>query len=92
MNHEVPDFHYMSCRYTQLRPRFSTETGPQGDITKVILPNNSPIRSATGYPQPNKVLATSSACLETLKLLYEVASMPWPATVPEFIPERLDDC
>ncbi|KAK9856145.1 hypothetical protein WJX84_010015 [Apatococcus fuscideae] len=64
-----------SDRYTQLRPRFSTEAGEGGQVTKVILPNNSPIRSATGCPLPNKAMATCSACLEALKLLYKAGAL-----------------
>ena len=41
-------------------------------MTEVILPNNSPVRSARGHVMPNRALATSSACLEALKLLYKV--------------------
>lgn len=63
-----------ACRYTQLRPRFSTEAVEGGEVTKVILPNNSPVRSATSHPLPSKALATCSACLEALKLLYKVSA------------------
>ncbi|KAK9817465.1 hypothetical protein WJX74_006245 [Apatococcus lobatus] len=64
-----------SDQYTQLRPRFSTETTRAGSVTRVILPNNSPIRSATGHAQPNKNLAVTSACLEALRLLYEAGAL-----------------
>ena len=63
-----------TCRYTQLRPRFSTEEVDGRKVTHVILPNNSPVRSATGQPLSNKAMSTCSACLEALKLLYKVSS------------------
>ncbi len=61
------------CRYTQLRPRFSTAQVDGGFQTTVVLPNNSPVRMVTGKLQPRRPLAVHSSCLEAIKELYKVS-------------------
>lgn len=60
-------------RYTQLRPRFSTERLEAGGFqSHVLLPINSPVDRALGLPQRSKVLAAASACLEAVQALHKV--------------------
>ena len=37
----------------------------------VLLPNNCPVGTVAGLPQPRKALAVASACLEAVKALHK---------------------
>lgn len=68
-----------NCRYTVLRPRFSTQVLGEdarlmGYQSSAILPNNSPVRIAQGQIQRTRALAQASASLEACKQLHQVCS------------------
>ena len=78
------------CRYTVLRPRFSTQVLGEdarlvGYRSSAVLPNNSPVRIAEGQVQRTRALAQASASLEACKQLHEVcpallcSALPCPA-------------
>ena len=65
------------CRYTVLRPRFSTQMLGEdarlvGYRSSAVLPNNSPVRIAEGQVQRTRALAQASASLEACKQLHQV--------------------
>ena len=64
------------CRYTVLRPRFSTQVlgndARLGYQSSAVLPNNSPVRIAQGQIQRTRALAQASASLEACKQLHQV--------------------
>lgn len=67
-----------NCRYTVLRPRFSTQVLGEdarliGYQSSAILPNNSPVRIAQGQIQRTRALAQASASLEACKQLHQVS-------------------
>ncbi|KAK9823040.1 hypothetical protein WJX81_002311 [Elliptochloris bilobata] len=77
-------------KYAQLRPRFSTVPAARGGFkTYVLLPNNCPVGTVAGMPQPRKALAAASACLEAVKALHQVGALT-DNLVPE--PEEEDPC
>lgn len=43
----------------------------------MLLPNNCPVGTVAGLPQPRKALAVASACLEAVKALHK--ARPWHA-------------
>ncbi len=73
------DVDNFNCRYTVLRPRFSTQVLGEdarlmGYQSSAILPNNSPVRIAQGQIQRTRALAQASASLEACKQLHQVCS------------------
>lgn len=69
------------CRYTVLRPRFSTDVLGEdaklvGYQTSAILPNNSPVRIVQGQLMRTRALAQASASLEACKQLHQVDCCP----------------
>ncbi len=69
---------HSKCRYTVLRPRFSTQVLGEdarlmGYQSSAILPNNSPVRIAQGQIQRTRALAQASASLEACKQLHQVS-------------------
>ena len=75
------------CRYTVLRPRFSTQVLGEdarlvGYRSSAVLPNNSPVRIAEGQVQRTRALAQASASLEACKQLHEVCPALLCPTLP----------
>ena len=44
-------------------------------VSKVILPNNAPVKEATGQLMKRKALAIASACLAAIEAIYKVSSL-----------------
>ena len=80
-----PQYLLCWCRYTVLRPRFSTQVLGEdarlmGYRSSAVLPNNSPVRIAEGQLQRTRALAQASASLEACKQLHQVCpALPCPS-------------
>jgi Dicer dimerisation domain len=67
----------LSCagRYASLQPRFSTDVVGGRFASRVFMPIDAAVPTATGQVQPRKEVARASACLEMCRLLHQVGCL-----------------